>query len=203
MNLISIFIIAFVFSFIGSIPPGTLNLTILQLGLEEKIKIAWRFSLAAALIEYPYAFIAVKLSSAFQSSSIITAYFELIGAVVMITLGALNLYASQKPTSPVSKFQQSGFRRGVLLSILNPLVLPFWVGITAYLQSQQWIDLTATINLHAYLMGVSFGAFGLLISVAYMAKKVAGHFKNNIWIRRIPGITLLVLGVYALVRYVT
>ncbi len=125
MNLISIFLVAFLFSFMGSIPPGTLNLTILQLGLEEKINIAWRFSLAAALIEYPYAWIAVELSSVIQTSPIITEYFELIGAVVMITLGILNLYASQKPTSAASKFQQSGFRRGILLSILNPLVLPF------------------------------------------------------------------------------
>lgn len=202
MNPISILLIAFIFSFVGSIPPGTLNLTILQLGLEEKMNIAWRFSLAAALVEYPYAWIAVKLSSVIQTSPIITEYFELIGAVVMITLGVLNLYASQKPTSSVSKFQQSGFRRGVFLSILNPLVLPFWVGITAYLQSQQWIDLTSTANLHAYLVGVSIGALTLLISVAYLAKKVAGNFRNNIWIRRIPGITLLVLGVYSLIRYI-
>lgn len=202
MNPISILFIAFIFSFVGSIPPGTLNLTILQLGLDEKMKIAWRFSLAAALVEYPYAWIAVELSSAIQTSPMITAYFELIGAVVMITLGILNLYASQKPSSSVSKFQQSGFRRGILLSILNPLVLPFWVGITAYLQSQQWVELTPSTNLHAYLLGVSLGALSLLISVAYLAKRVAVHFRNNIWIRRIPGITLLLLGAYSLIQYI-
>lgn len=201
MNPFSVLLIAFIFSFLGSIPPGTLNLSILQLGIEEKMNIAWRFSLAAALVEYPYAWIAVKLSTVIQNSPIITEYFELIGAVVMITLGVLNLYSSQKPASVASKFQQSGFRRGILLSILNPLVLPFWVGITAYLQSQQWIDVSSTKNLHAYLLGVSLGALTLLISVAYLAKKVARHFKNNIWLRRIPGITLLMLGVYSLVRY--
>ena len=201
MQLLSVFLIAFIFSFMGSIPPGTLNLTILQLGLEEKIKIAWRFSLAAALVEYPYAWIAVELSSVIQTSPVITEYFELIGAVVMTTLGVLNLYASQKPASAVSKFQQSGFRRGLLLGILNPLVLPFWVGITAYLQSQHWIDLSSGTRLQAYLLGVSAGALSLLITVAYLANKVARHLRNNIWVRRIPGITLLVLGLYALLRY--
>ena len=203
MNPISILFIAFIFSFLGSIPPGTLNLTILQLGLEEKMNIAWRFSIAAALIEYPYAWIAVALSSVIQNSPLITEYFQLIGAVVMITLGVLNLYASQKPTSTVSKFQQSGFRRGVLLSILNPLVLPFWVGVTAYLQSQQWVDLTTTTNLHAYLMGVSLGALTILITIAYLAKKIGAQFRSNIWIKRIPGITLSALGVYSLIRYLT
>lgn len=203
MNPISILVIAFVFSFLGSIPPGTLNLTILQLGLEDKLKIAWRFSLASALVEYPYAWIAVRLSSLIQSAPIITEYFELIGAVVMISLGTINLYAARKPASSVSKFHQSGFRRGILLSILNPLVLPFWVGITAYLQSQQWIVLTTPINLHAYLLGVSLGALSLLISVAYLAKKVAGYFKDNRWLPKIPGFTLLLLGIYSLIRYFT
>ena len=167
------------------------------------MKIAWRFSLAAALIEYPYAWLAVELSSVIQTSPVITTYFELIGAVVMITLGILNLYASQKPTSAVSKFQQSGFRRGILLSIINPLVLPFWVGITAYLQSQHWVELSSATNLHAYLFGVSMGALTLLISVAYLAKKVSGYFQNSIWIRRIPGMALLILGLYSLIRYIT
>ncbi len=203
MSLISIFCVAFVFSFLGSIPPGTLNLTILQLGLEEKINIAWRFSLAAALVEYPYAWLAVKLSSLIQSSPIITEYFELIGAVVMITLGVLNLLASGKPTSVASKFHQSGFRRGILLSILNPLALPFWVGVTAYLQSQEWIDLSTTLGLHAYLLGVSLGALTILVLLAFLAKRVAVNFKSSKWLKRIPGITLLVLGVYALVRYLT
>ena len=173
MSLISIFFIAFTFSFLGSIPPGTLNLTILQLGLEEKINIAWRFSIASALMEYPYAWIAVKLAAVIQSTPIITEYFELIGAGVMTTLGILNLYAARKPASAASKFQQSGFRRGILLGMLNPLVLPFWVGITAYLQGQQWITLSTPASLHAFLLGVSLGALSLLISVAYLAKKVA------------------------------
>ena len=202
MNLISIFLIAYLFSFMGSIPPGTINLSILQLGLEEKINIAWRFAIASALIEYPYAWIAVELSSMIQATPVITEYFELIGAVVMTTLGLVNLYAAGKPTSALSTFQQSGFRRGVLLGILNPLVLPFWVGITAYLQSQQWIVFNSAYSLHAYLAGVSLGAFTLLISVAYLAKKVARHFSDSLWIRRIPGITLLVLGAYALLRYI-
>ena len=59
MMLLQVFLIGLVFSFIGSIPPGTLNLAVLQLGMEYKIKTALRFSLAVAIIEYPYAWIAV------------------------------------------------------------------------------------------------------------------------------------------------
>ncbi|MBK8289970.1 MAG: hypothetical protein IPK96_02445 [Flammeovirgaceae bacterium] len=57
--IIQVFIIGLIFSFLGSIPPGTLNLAVLQLGMEHKIKTALRFSLAVAIIEYPYTWIAV------------------------------------------------------------------------------------------------------------------------------------------------
>ena len=52
--IVQVFIAGLIFSFLGSIPPGTMNLAVLQLGLEQKIKTALRFSLAVAIIEYPY-----------------------------------------------------------------------------------------------------------------------------------------------------
>jgi threonine/homoserine/homoserine lactone efflux protein len=62
------FLWGFFFSFIGSIPPGTINLTCVQLGLEKKIKIAWRFAIAASVMEYPYAWIAVEFAEWITSS---------------------------------------------------------------------------------------------------------------------------------------
>src|SRR5688572_29425867 len=136
------FLLAFVFSFLGSIPTGTLNLTVLQLGLEKKINIAWRFAIAAALIEYPYAWLAVAFKNLITSSPVILSNFKLISAVVMVVLGVFNLWSAHKPTVFMKKFQESGFRRGLLLSILNPLTMPFWIAITAYLSVQGWIVLS-------------------------------------------------------------
>ena len=72
------FVIAFLFSFVGTIPPGTLSLTIIQLGLKGKIDIAWRMSIAAALIEYPYAWIAVEFQGFLAESLELTHNFHLV-----------------------------------------------------------------------------------------------------------------------------
>lgn len=196
------FALAFFFSFIGSIPPGTINLTILQLGLEHKIKIAWRFALAAALIEYPYAWLAVKFESFITSSPVVIENMQLITAIVMTVLGILNLWSTTKPTSFTQKFSQSGFRRGIVLGILNPLAMPYWIGITAYLRSQHWIDLSSTLTFQAYLIGVSLGALTILVVLMYLAKKIALGFQNNPWIKKIPGVMMLVLGIYAFGQYI-
>lgn len=195
------FLVSFFFSFIGTIPPGTLNLSILQLGLENKISVAWRFALAAAIMEYPYAWLAVTFEKIITSSPVITENIQLIAAIVMVILGGYNLWSAGRPTETSSGFSNSGFRRGVLLSILNPLALPFWVGTTAYLNSQHWIDLTTPVGLHSYLLGVTLGTLALFILLIYLAKKIVSEFKQSDVLKKIPGIILIALGIYAFIQY--
>lgn len=198
------FLVSFFFSFIGTIPPGTLNLSILQLGLENKINVAWRFALAAALMEYPYAWLAVRFEQLITSSPVITENIQLLAAIIMVVLGAFNLWSAGRPSSTsstLSRFNNSGFRRGVVLSILNPLALPFWVGTTAYLNSQKWIDLTTPVGLHSYLLGVALGSLALFILLIYLAKKIISQFRQSELFKKIPGIILIALGVYAFIQY--
>lgn len=197
------FLISFVFSFIGSVPPGTLNLTIIQLGLENRMAVALRFAFAASLVEYPYAWIAVKFERLITASPVITANLHLIAAVVMIVFGTISLWqSSKKPSNVQARFQNSGFRKGFLLGILNPLALPYWIAITAYLKSQGWIDLSSTLELHAYFFGVFAGAFLLLVLFAYLAQKVMSALKNLPVIRKVPGAMLVALGVFSLFQYI-
>ncbi len=195
------FIASFFWSFVGSIPPATINLTVLQLGFEKKMAIAWRFALAAALVEYPYAWLAVEFEAMITASPVITANFELIAAIVMTTLGVLNLWSANKPSTFTKKFNDSGFRRGLILGILNPLAMPFWIGITASLKSQHWIDLSTGLRLHSYLLGVSTGGFALLMLLAYLSKKIISNFEQSPILKRIPGVVMLVMGLYLFLRY--
>lgn len=201
MEVFVAFLLAVFFSFVGSIPPGTINLTILQLGLDNKMKVAWRFAITAAIIEYPFAWIAVKFERWITSSPIIIENIQLITAIVMIVLGIFNLWSSGKPTTFSQRYSNSGFRRGIVLSILNPLALPYWVGITAYLRNQNWIDLSTPLALQGYLIGVVIGSGLLLILLAYLATKVSKQFQQNRYVKKIPGVMLLALGLYALIQY--
>lgn len=198
---IQVFFIGLVFSFIGSIPPGTLNILVLQLGLENKVKVALRFALAVAIVEYPYAWIAVGFEHLITSSPIVLENFQLTGATVMTVIGAFSLWSARKPTTFSVKFQESGFRRGLILSILNPQAIPFWIGVTAYLKLEGWIDLTTGWRLHSYLLGTSVGVLILLIILSVMAQKVSTPFQNNRVVRMVPGAVLLLLGIFGFIQY--
>lgn len=195
------FLLGFFFSFVGSIPPGTINLTCLQLGLENKIKIAWRFSLAASIMEYPYAWIAVEFATWITSSPVVIENMQLITAIVMTVLGLLTLLSSSMPSTFSARLSESGYIRGIILSILNPLAIPFWVGTTAYLKSLQWIELSTPLRLHSYLFAICLGTFVILIMLAYLAKRVVSQVGKKPWINKIPGFALIILGIYAFIQY--
>jgi threonine/homoserine/homoserine lactone efflux protein len=199
--IIQVFLIGAVISFIGSIPPGTLNLSVLQLGMEHKIKTALRFALAVSIVEYPYAWIGVVFEDWITSSPVIVDNFQLITAVVMLVIGSFSIWSARKPSEFSVRFNESGFVRGLILSILNPMAIPFWVAYTAFLKSQGWIDLSTQWLVHSYVLGTSVGVMFLLILFTFLAQKLSGYVRDNRIVKLIPGITLLMLGIYAFVRY--
>jgi len=200
---LQVFIIGLIASFIGSIPPGTLNILVLQMGLENKIKTAMRFILAVAIIEYPYAWIAVEFEDLITSSPMVKQNFKLLAAVVMLALGILGLWWDRKPSALTVKFQESGFRKGLILSILNPQAIPWWIGVTAYLKVQGWIVLDTPWRLHSYVLGTSVGVLLLLVLLAFMAQKLSRIIKHNRLVALLPGLILTLLGLVALYSYFT
>jgi threonine/homoserine/homoserine lactone efflux protein len=201
MDYIKVFLMGFTFSFVGSIPPGSLNLTVLQLSLQKKTEIALRFAIAVSIIEYPYTWIGVHFQYLLSSSPLILENFQLIAAVVMTALGIYNLWPTRAPTGFAKKFNESGFRRGIILSILNPMAIPYWMAFTAYLKAQDWIDLHSAGLLHSYVFGTSVGAMALLSALIFFSKKLAHYVQDSRWIRIIPGLLMLGLGLYAFSRY--
>jgi threonine/homoserine/homoserine lactone efflux protein len=157
-----------------------------------------RFALAVALIEYPYAWIAVEFESWITSSPAIQENFKLLAATVMIILGVLGIWTAQKPTMVTVKMQESGFVRGLVLSILNPQAIPWWIGVTAYLKSEGWIVLDTPMLLHSYVLGTAIGALLLLTLLALLADRLSHIVTHNKLLAMAPGVVLLLLGILTL-----
>jgi threonine/homoserine/homoserine lactone efflux protein len=201
MNYLWVFFLGFIFSFVGSIPPGTLNVTVLQLALDRQVKTALRFALAVSIIEYPYAWMGVQFEYYISTSPVVLQNFQLIAALVMTLLGISNLWPTGNPRGIARKFQESGFRRGIVLSLLNPMAIPYWMGFTAYLKVQGWIDLSTVGLLHSYVFGTAVGTMALLSVLIFFSQRVAPYVQGSRWLKIIPGLILLGLGLYAWWKY--
>jgi threonine/homoserine/homoserine lactone efflux protein len=136
-----------------------------------------------------------------STSPVILQNFQLIAALVMTLLGMSNLWPIGNPRGLAKKFQESGFRRGIVLSLLNPMAIPYWMGFTAYLKVQGWIDLSTVGLLHSYVFGTAVGTLALLSVLIFFAQRVAQYVQGSRWLKIIPGLILLGLGMYAWWQY--
>jgi len=101
MIYVKVFLLGLLFSFVGSIPPGTLNMIVLQLGMDQKIKTAFRFAFAVAIVEYPYAWIGVQFEYWLSTSPMVLKNFRLITALV-------SLLAEHAPSPAPHSYDDTG-----------------------------------------------------------------------------------------------
>ena len=196
-----VFLVSYVVSLLGTIPPATINVTVMQLSLKKKAKSALSLSLGAAIVDTTYAGIAVTIQEFLANQIEITNYFYLLAALVLITLGILSLII--KPATVDVKIddnQQLGFIKGVLLGLFNPLALPFWLGVTSYLKLHGLIDLDG-INYWSYVLGVFLGELTLLGGIVKIGKRFQRVSGNRTIVNVIPGIAFLILGTVNLIQW--
>ncbi len=186
------FLIAFFISFLGSIPVGVLNLTIVDISLRKTMYHVFMFALASAIIEYGQGFIALKFSSLFEANENLSFYIDLIATPIFFVLGIFYLRKHGKPTQPQERI--SDFSKGLLLSIVNPLAIPFWVvwGTIGYQKS--WLTMN-NWSIALFTLGISLGTFIVLLLYGLAAKSIIEKIEIvNQRINQIIGWTLLTLG---------
>lgn len=203
MNLQTL-IVAFLVSYIGSIPPGSINISVMQLAMQKRRRAAIFFAFAASSIEFIYAGFTVQFHIFLASSEQIADYFRIITSVALIGLGIWNLFLHTTSESIQLKRETTGrhgFARGVMLGILNPMTIPFWLAITTYLENDGLISVEG-LGFWMYLIGLSTGTLCLLLTVSALGRRFTKVADNQFLVHKVPGILLLALGLYFLAKLI-
>jgi threonine/homoserine/homoserine lactone efflux protein len=191
------FLLAFGISYLGSIPPGVLNLTIIDISMRRAMRHALLFSLAAGLIEFLQGFLALQFSDYLAKHSEVEFYIQLFVIPVFIGLGIFYLLQKKTPEHEVKEDNSNAFVKGILLSIVNPLAIPFWLVWATYLSQKGFPILDGGVNMYSFILGISLGSIATLITYAYLSKLILSKIKSfNTWINQIIGGILLVLGIF-------
>ncbi|MEP0985933.1 LysE family transporter [Ekhidna sp.] len=197
-------LVSFVVSYIGSIPPGTINVSVMQLAILNKRRAAVFFALAASLVEFLYAGVTVQFHIFLNNNEVIADYFRIITSIALIGLGFSNIFSKSTSSSvkvATKETGRHGFLRGLILGFLNPMTIPFWLAITTYLENDQWVDVEG-YGFWLYLIGLSTGTFCLLLTVNASGKRFTKVADNPFLVHKVPGFILLGLGVYFLLKLV-
>ena len=169
--ILQVFLVSFIISYLGSIPPGVANVSVVQMAIQNHKRAAIFFSLSASLVEFLYAGLTVKFQIFLKESTQLEDYFQIITIIALIVVGILSLRSKSKSSDVHGEEMakgRAGFKRGIVLGFLNPMTIPFWLMVTAYIQNHDLIPLDG-MAYWFYLIGISSGTFLLLMTVLWLA----------------------------------
>lgn len=199
--LVQVFLISFGISLLGTIPPATINITVMQLSLTKRARSAYFLALGAVILDSFYAALAVRIQIYLAEQVEFANYFYLIAAVVLIVLGVISLRGKPEEVKVnLRKNHGRGFLGGLVLGALNPLAMPFWLGVTTYLQLNGWIDLRGN-NYWSYVLGVFLGEFMLLAIIIQIGQRFTRVATNRNIVNIVPGIAFIFLGLVNLTQW--
>lgn len=197
------FILGVIASFIGTIPFGPINLTVVDTTLKQGIRDALVISVAAALVEIIQSFFALHcgryVTMALDKYSVVQVIFFIafIGIGILFFMRKGEKDVSEKK----SKLKVSNFTKGLLVGLLNPQAIPFWVFVFTYYQMSHWIDFS-WLHIVALLLGVSVGKFLALAAYGWLSTMVAQRIKTlSAAMNKIIGSIFIVIGLVQAFKY--
>lgn len=188
-------------AYFGLISPGMLNMTALKIRINNGISESVKFAIGASVIVFIQAGIALYFADYFNKNPQIIERLKIAGVVVFLILSIFFLYLSRKELNPkASNTKGNYFLKGIGMSSINMLGIPFYLGISVFLAAENKI-LIEQPYIILFVFGASIGSFLLfstyIIFAKYISDKVSFIAKN---INLILSILFLGLGMFTLVK---
>lgn len=163
------FFTGLIVSFLGTLPLGVLNITIMDVSVKKGMNPALRFALACALVELVYSYISVQLAKSIIEFPALRPATELIATITLLGMG---IFYIRKQNSLAASKQKtvSPFYLGTVLSILNVVAFPFWILYTTLLQGKGIVGLSQHSLIIIYVIGISVGTIAGLLPFAYASR---------------------------------
>lgn len=194
---------AMAISFTGSLPLGTLNLTVANFSFADNLSGAAMFSIAAIFVEMLLVRIALMAVRQLEKLKRLLRFFNLITGVVLLLLAFNSLSAAWQKLVFQSELPFTDLHPvllGLLLSVINPLHVPFWIGWTAVLKAKRVLDDSQGAH-NFYVLAIGLGT-----TLAFFVYALAGRFlinhllKQHVLLNWIIGFVLLVTALVQLYK---
>ncbi|HEX3386596.1 MAG TPA: LysE family transporter, partial [Mucilaginibacter sp.] len=120
------FFIGLLVNFVGYIPPGNINLFVVQLVINRNMKDAYKFIIAFACAELVFTFAMMNGADWLAQQVHLETAIDWVMVVLFGSLGTMIWLHRKKPPSTRKRSAGSSIRYGLLLGFVNPMQIPFW-----------------------------------------------------------------------------
>jgi threonine/homoserine/homoserine lactone efflux protein len=212
--LVITFLIGVALNAMGYIPPGNINLTLAQLTINRGMRQAWGFILAFSIVEVFFTFGMMRfarwVSSDVDIDTIKVGNFQLsflvdlFMIVLLVVMGTLAWKNRDKVNQPQTKedSRKGSVLYGVILGVLNPVQIPFWLFFGNYVILHEWIT-TSYPSLIVFSLGSGVGSTLALFGYAHFAQFIQEKFTlSSRLINKCIAIFLYCLALYLVIKQV-
>lgn len=169
------FFLGLIVNFIGYIPPGNINLTLVQIAINRGIKQALQFIVAFSCIEFFFTFFIMHAAGWLSRQMNLNTIIDWVMVALFGTLGTMIWLNRKKP--PQTKYSEhDSIKYGIILGFLNPMQVPFWMIAGTYLITHEWI-LAGNFALTIFSLGSAAGAFLCLFIYGKFARYIQSRFE--------------------------
>jgi threonine/homoserine/homoserine lactone efflux protein len=185
----SVFYTGFIISFLGSLPPGTVNIITIEIAGTDGYYSALSFAAGCAIAELICVKACLLLMVKVVRLSFFTRTVQWLSFLVMATLSftSFRTVFNETTINPIHLLNDnisSLFIAGLIMMIINPVQVPFWLGWTTILVERK-IPLHQSAESLNYIMGIALGSLiasalfigmGQLLSPLLIKKQSFFHF---------------------------
>jgi threonine/homoserine/homoserine lactone efflux protein len=168
-----------VLSFIGSIPFGSINVTVMESSITRGFRTAIWVIFGAACIEFIQAFVALKFSALITRNPVTEMILFWASIPILIAIGIYFVRQKNSPDTDLHGYSRSrGFLKGIIIAALNVLAIPYWIFYGSYLTTIGLIDLSSNFNIVIFSLGVFSGTIIILMVYAKLGVLAKAKFSR-------------------------
>jgi len=195
-----LFLIAFALSFLGTLPPGLITLTITQTTISEGKSAGFKNALGATIPEFLYTYLALIGIDFLLDHADVGHYIQWASVVVFLTLGLWFWFAKPPEMGKVAVAanHRKFFLRGLTAGFFNFLIVPFWVVVVGWLRANGYVIDGQQVFLGFSLAG-ALGAFLAFVLYIGLGAVILRRFQTAaVYVNRVVGGLFLGLFAYQL-----
>jgi threonine/homoserine/homoserine lactone efflux protein len=202
IELLKVFFIGFLISFLGQLPLGNMNLTATQLSVQENLRNAWKYGLGIVLVEVIYLRLALTGMDWVVEHKQLFMIMGWLTVFVFVVLGILAFIMASKQTSAKKGLllnnKMNRFLLGAVVSGINPAQIPFWfLWSTQLLNSKVLMPTNGQFNL--FTAGAGLGSLAGLALYIHGGKWLITKLKtSNKALNIFMGIVFILAGLFQL-----
>jgi len=158
-KLFRVFFWGMLVSFLGSLPLGTMNVTVTQLSVQNGIRAGFLFAAGAMIVEVIIVRIALVTMKWLARQHKLFLLLEYVTTSLILFLAVASFVAAYKMTGFATSFPTRAiapFWLGVSLSATNPLHIPFWLGWSTVLMNKNVLR-PYVVEYNCYVSGIGLG----------------------------------------------